>query len=379
MSVYDSFAYQPLLPMVLSNTEFLRLDYEQLSYNQTQDFNSRGFRENSLIDDFHMIYSIEELNKKYNIIEKPEENTKKNLEDFPLGKQDCDANNKENTEKKKFKDKAIMDNNNSKNQNEFIKEKEKDFVSINGQSNITNIQTNLIEKIPEKKISINYVNKKRKRGPKIKRPSKKVKINDMFSKYNLSRKFRRHFLNYCVSFSNDLVKHLRKKIKNFNKKILKLNKNFKTAVSKKEDDILKQATLGGIINRNISSKFRNFDTAHNHKIYDEKVQKNEILKEIFSIDYKTLFKIYYQGKRNIQLKKCGLNEEILQKYGLNKDIELSTDVKMFNDLLENNTTIKDFLKEDNYLLAKKYKNSLRNNVIKKYMPNAIFLIYEKYN
>lgn len=379
MSVYDSFAYQPLLPMVLSNTEFLRLDYEQLSYNQTQDFNSCGFRENSLVDDFHMIYSIEELNKKYNIIEKPEENTKKNLEDFPLGKQDCDANNKENTEKKKFKDKAIMDNNNSKNQNEFIKEKEKDFVSINGQSNITNIQTNLIEKIPEKKISINYVNKKRKRGPKIKRPSKKVKINDMFSKYNLSRKFRRHFLNYCVSFSNDLVKHLRKKIKNFNKKILKLNKNFKTAVSKKEDDILKQATLGGIINRDISSKFKNFDTAHNHKIYDEKVQKNEILKEIFSIDYKTLFKIYYQGKRNIQLKKCGLNEEILQKYGLNKDIELSTDVKMFNDLLENNTTIKDFLKEDNYLLAKKYKNSLRNNVIKKYMPNAIFLIYEKYN
>ena len=379
MSVYDSFAYQPLLPMVLSNTEFLRLDYEQLSYNQTQDFNSCGFRENSLVDDFHMIYSIEELNKKYNIIEKPEENTKKNLEDFPLGKQDCDANNKENTEKKKFKDKAIMDNNNSKNQNEFIKEKEKDFVSINGQSNITNIQTNLIEKIPEKKISINYVNKKRKRGPKIKRPSKKVKINDMFSKYNLSRKFRRHFLNYCVSFSNDLVKPLRKKIKNFNKKILKLNKNFKTAVSKKEDDILKQATLGGIINRDISSKFKNFDTAHNHKIYDEKVQKNEILKEIFSIDYKTLFKIYYQGKRNIQLKKCGLNEEILQKYGLNKDIELSTDVKMFNDLLENNTTIKDFLKEDNYLLAKKYKNSLRNNVIKKYMPNAIFLIYEKYN
>jgi uncharacterized protein YlaN (UPF0358 family) len=379
MSVYDSFACQPLFPMDLSNTEFLRLDYEQLSYNQTQDFNSRGFRENSLIDDFHMIYSIEELNKKYNIIEKPEENTKKNLEDFPLGKQDCDANNKENTEKKKFKDKAIMDNNNSKNQNEFIKEKEKDFVSINGQSNITNIQTNLIEKIPEKKISINYVNKKRKRGPKIKRPSKKVKINDMFSKYNLSRKFRRHFLNYCVSFSNDLVKPLRKKIKNFNKKILKLNKNFKTAVSKKEDDILKQATLGGIINRNISSKFRNFDTAHNHKIYDEKVQKNEILKEIFSIDYKTLFKIYYQGKRNIQLKKCGLNEEILQKYGLNKDIELSTDVKMFNDLLENNTTIKDFLKEDNYLLAKKYKNSLRNNVIKKYMPNAIFLISEEYN
>lgn len=381
MNSFVSFACQSLFPMVQSNTEFLRLDYEQLSYIESQDYNSRGFRENSLIDDFSMTNFIEELNKKYIInsysIEKPEENTKKNLEDFPLGKLEGDANNKENTEKKKFKDKAIIDNNNSENQNEFIKEK--DFESINGQSNITNTQTNLLEKIPENNNSINYVNKKRKRGPKIKKPSKNVKINDMFSEYNLSRKFKCHFLNYCVSFSNDLVKPLRKKIKNFNKKILKLNKNFKTAVSKKEDDILKQATLGGIINRDISSKFRNFDTAHNHKIYNEKVQKNEILKEIFSIDYKTLFKIYYQGKRNIQLKKCGLNEEILQKYDLNKDIELSTDVKMFNDLLENNTTIKDFLKEDNYILAKKYKNSLRNNVIKKYMPNAIFLIYEEYN
>lgn len=111
MSSFVSFACQSLFPMVQSNTEFLRLDYEQLSYIESQDYNSRGFRENSLIDDFSMTNFIEELNKKYIInsysIEKPEENTKKNLEDFPLGKLEGDANNKENTEKKNLKIKPL--------------------------------------------------------------------------------------------------------------------------------------------------------------------------------------------------------------------------------------------------------------------------------
>ena len=98
--------------------------------------------------------------------------------------------------------------------------------------------------------------------------------------------------------------------------------------------------------------------------------------EIFSIKYKELFNIYFNNKKIINLKDYGLNQDILKKYKLNKDIRLSLDVKMFDDLLENNTTCKDFLNENNYSMAKKYKNSLKNCAIIKYKSNSIFTLKE---
>lgn len=391
MSLYDNNSFNPCYPMFQSNPEILKLDYEQFNYNQLYDFNSYGFRENSLFNDFSMFSNIEELNEKDNIgldkvyyIKNPEKNYKENSKELSLEKSNDDSKRKENIEKNNLftitnKDNFIMFQDNSKNLQELIKEKE--FESKDSQTKKTFEQTKLFKEQEKmtKKNSTQFLTKKKKRGPKQKNFDKKRKKNDMFSEYNLSRKFKCDFLNFCVSFSNDLIKTLRirKKLNNFNRIIIKLNKKFKTTVNKDEDDKLKKATLGEIINNNISSKFKNFDTDHNHKIYDEKLKHNELLKEIFSIKYEILFRIYYQSKRIINLKKCELNNEILEKYDLNEDIKLSSNVKMFNDLLENNTTCRDFLEEKNYDMYNKYKNYLRNCIIKKYMIKAKFLIHEE--
>lgn len=365
------------IQFVQSNSSNIRMEFQQFQF---EDFNSYGLRRNSLFDDFSMNNSIEELTQKENsefdinkiyFIEKPKANNKGN------NNQENNENNQELSLERPHNDyyikdkEVIMANNNSKNHQELIKEEE--IESKNGSTKITNEANELLKnekKIPENEPK-HLLKNKRKRGRKTKKCGKN-RINDMFSKDNLSRKFKWHFSDYSVSFSNFLKKPFV-----FGKEIKKLSKEFKTTINKKEDKSLKEATLGDIINKDISSKYTNYDKDHNHKIYEEEIKTNEILREIFSIKYKSLFNIYYKSKRIINLKKCGLNEEILNKYDLNKDIKLSEEVKMFNDLLENNTACKDFLKENNYALANKYKNSLRNCVIKKYMINSIFLIHEE--
>ena len=380
----DNIPFLAFMPKYPSNSQILRLDNEQN--------NSYALRNDSLFNEFSLINDMEEFKYKDDsdfckknliISDKDEENEKENVKELLLEKSNDDTKRKDIIEENNsisliHKDKILLVNGNSKKHQELIKEKDIESIN-NGPTKITNEQTKLLEgeeEIHEKNEPSKFLKKKKKRGQKIKKPKKNAKVNDMFSEYNLSRKCKCHFSNYCVSISNDFAEPFRKEQNNGANKFIKLNKKFKTTVSEEADNFLKNATLGDIINTDISHKFKNFALSHNHKIYDEEVQQNEILKEIFSIKYESLFRIYYQSNHIINLKKCNLNEEILKKYGLDKDIKLNNNVKMLDDLLENNSTMKDFISQNNYSLAKKYKNDLRNCIIKKYKPKALFLIHE---
>ena len=154
--------------------------------------------------------------------------------------------------------------------------------------------------------------------------------------------------------------------------------NLKLILIKKNADSLKNKTLGQIIDNEISEKMKKYKKENNKEIY-VKIKNDELLNELFSIKYKHLFRIYYNSQRAINLSKLEFDENILNKYGLNKMINLSPKIKMFKDLQENNSSIKDLLKENNIYLANKYKNKLNNLAIKNYLVDSKFLIWKDYS
>lgn len=231
------------------------------------------------------------------------------------------------------------------------------------------------------------------------------KKHDCFSEDNLSKKIKSHFLNFSVDFSNDLFLYLKKNYAYFNEieqkfkeenipliKFFKLNHEFKTYDKKKEikvhksntstkkqknheDYDLKGKTLGSIINQRTSSKLKHKDKKdNNRKIYKTIIKTHELLKEIFSVKYETLLKIYYRNAYTINISELGLDQTILGKYGLNQEISLSKNIKMFKDLIENNSTCKVYFKNNNYDLAESYKIALKNCMFKRYLPNSRFLL-----
>ena len=266
--------------------------------------------------------------------------------------------------------KIIEVKNNCINQNKIQKEK---GILTQNDSKSTKNTTKFITKLFKNEINI------------------KAKRHDCFSFDNLSKKIKNHFLNFCTDFSTDILKFLKDNYKDYNeieeifkekdiiyKKFFKLNYKYKNIDSKRENDELKNKTLGDIINQDICSKFKNKNKLKNNQKLFEVIEKNELLKEFFSIKYNILFDIYYKNKYNIQLKQLNLDKTIVKKYQINENenIKLSSDIKMFKNLLENNSTCKKFMKKNNFDSAKKYKASLKNCAIKNYLLKAQFLLNE---
>ena len=137
---------------------------------------------------------------------------------------------------------------------------------------------------------------------------------------------------------------------------------------------MKRYSLGDIINREISSKYIKFNEKYNKNIYEE-YEHHEILKKIFSLKFEILFKFYWNNNRIINLKglNIGLNEEILKKYNLKKEIKLSEDVEFFNDIFDTKKTYKELLKT-NKSLAIKYRKEMINCCFRNFYHNPIFII-----
>lgn len=219
-----------------------------------------------------------------------------------------------------------------------------------------------------KNYSTKFINKKRKREIKSIVPTndkQRIKrIHDIFSSDNLLKKIRIHFLNFCIEFINNFVQ----------KKFLKINYDFKKNAKEAFTKELKRYSLGDIINREISSKYIKFNEKYNKNIYEE-YEHHEILKKIFSLKFEILFKFYWNNNRIINLKglNIGLNEEILKKYNLKKEIKLSEDVEFFNDIFDTKKTYKDLLKT-NKSLAIKYRKEMINCCFRNFYHNPIFII-----
>ena len=326
-----------------------------------KDLNTiRGQKDNEL--DLNKLYFVENTEK--------EEDIQKNIIEVPK----VDSI-REDMKKSELIDlyninEIIEVKNNYINQNKI--QKEKGILTQNDSKNTKN-STKFITKLFNNEIKI------------------KAKKHDCFSLDNLSKKIKNHFLNFCTDFSTALLKYLKDNYKDYNeieekfkekeiiyRKFFKLNYKYKNTDNKRENDELKNKTLGDIINQDICAKFKNKNKIKNNQKLFEVIEKNELLNEFFSIRYEILFDIYYKNKYNIQLEQLNFDKTIVNKYQINENgnIKLSSNIKMFRNLLENNSTYKKFIKKNNFDSAKKYKTSLKNCAIKNYLLKAQFLLNE---
>ena len=209
-------------------------------------------------------------------------------------------------------------------------------------------------KYPFKFISQKLLKKKRGRE-KLKKQEinnsvqiRDYRIHDKHTSDNVLRKIQVHYISFIVSFINEILKGL-----GFKQKFLNLTYSFKKNINKEFINSLKTKDIGNILCNKISGKYKK-DENINKNIYDEIIQKNEIIKKILLEKYSLLFKnIYYKSNKIINL----------SEYGLNKQITLSGGVKMFKDLL------KDFEIKD---INKKHIKYINDCAIKNFFPNPLF-------
>ena len=165
---------------------------------------------------------------------------------------------------------------------------------------------------------------RKKRGRK-KEKENKNQTHDKYWMDNILKKIQIHFLSFIILFLNDILKSL-----NYSQQFLKLHQSFKENIKKDFVESLKKKTIAEIIDNKISTKYKK--KIDNKKIYEE-LKDKEDLKVLFKENYLVLFKnIYYENKKIINLK----------KYGIEKEIKLSKEVKFYEDLLK-----KEAFNEDN--------------------------------
>jgi hypothetical protein len=170
----------------------------------------------------------------------------------------------------------------------------------------------------------NSIKNKRGRKPII----KAIKKHDKFTIDNILRKIQVHYLNFIVSFINTILKYL-----GFKLRLFYLNYNLKQNICKKNIKYLKNCTLIEILSREVSPKYRKVNKDENMIIL-EKIIKCPILKKILSEKYMYLFDIYLKSQRIINL----------NKYGLDKTIELPRNIEMEEDLLKKNIQEEEYSK-----------------------------------
>lgn len=180
------------------------------------------------------------------------------------------------------------------------------------------------------------------------------RIHDNNSKDNLLRKIQNHYINFIVLFFNNYLKEKTIIEKNF----CKIDYNFKKKVNKKFVEELKTKNLGDILINKISIKYTKYNCDEN-KHFLEEIENNEIykkeiteLKKLLSINYLDFFrKVYHKSNRYVNLK----------EFGIDTIIQLSDEVKMFDDLLNQNKR-----------LGEKHVNNIRKCALKNYFSGYLF-------
>ena len=184
-------------------------------------------------------------------------------------------------------------------------------------------------------------------------PQQEGSSHDIYAEDNITVKIKTHYLNFIISFLNCIFPHF-----NYKKKLYKLDKKFKINIkkinSKDNLDSLNDKTIGEIISNKISQKYRSIqDKTNANKIICEEIKNNPILNRILSENYLIFFKnFYYNTDSFINLK----------DYGLNKIIFFTKNVKNFKHLLK-----------DNENKGEKYIMSIKEHVVRNYIPGLMFL------
>lgn len=195
--------------------------------------------------------------------------------------------------------------------------------------------------------------KKRQRGRKNKEIDEKIikmKTHDKFQSDNILRKIQVHYMNFIVTFINEILKEL-----GFNQRFYKLEYRFKCNVTKNNIIRFRNCTIGDILSNNISDKYIKTCKEFNIILINE-LRHHPIINSILSENYLHLFKnVYYKSDRIINL----------IYYGLDKKITLSKNIKMYKDLLNNHNAL--FNKDKFYIIR------LNQCVTRNFLLDSIFL------
>ena len=182
-----------------------------------------------------------------------------------------------------------------------------------------------------------------KRGRKTNKSSNKQKeIHSKFYEDNILTKIQVHYITFIISFLNEILKDF-----NYDLQLCDLPYKFKRNITKINQQNLKIKNLREIICNEISDKYKKHKKDVNNVIYD-KIKGNEQLNKIFNIKYKLFYKVYFKGNKKINL----------EEFGINKEIELSENIKMFTDLIKEskNSKINKDYNEKIEFIAKQYLN-----------------------
>lgn len=169
----------------------------------------------------------------------------------------------------------------------------------------------------EKKSKIFFISNK-KRGRKESKNKNKNIIHNKYNKDNLLRKIQNHFLNFIVSYINEILEKLK-----YIDKFYFLNYKYKHNVKKKFIDELKKQSIGEILCQEISPKYLTKSKYSNIECF-LRIKNNPIIKLILSENYLDLFSVYYNNIRTINL----------NKYGLSLIINLPNKIEMYHDLIK---------------------------------------------
>lgn len=190
------------------------------------------------------------------------------------------------------------------------------------------------------KFSKKYTNLGRK-PKRIKREEKGKKCHDRNSSDNMLIKVNGHFISFIIDYVNAILD-----IFNFDAKFKKIDFQYKAKITTKIFGLLKKSNIEEILEKKISSKFCNQPNDYNKKMVEKLINIDPIINKLFSENYINLFtNVYFKSERNINLK----------NYGLNMNLILPKNVRMYKNLLEK----EDIKQSPDYILK-------LNKFVKKY-------------
>ena len=200
-------------------------------------------------------------------------------------------------------------------------------------------------------------------GRKIKKENTKENSkHDKLARDNIRRKIQINYLRFLIKFVNKVIDELLNPDENSKEyHFYPLNHKFSRNISKKSFIQIKNSSIGNIFKRNVSPKFKN-SKQFNIIVYNKIVNKNNKIKNILDKKYLHFFDIYFKNKRQINL----------SDYGINKIINLSSDIELYEDLLKKEKNNNNYNYNFN---MDKYFNKIEN-CIKKDFNNSkpIFVV-----
>ena len=140
-------------------------------------------------------------------------------------------------------------------------------------------------------VSNDVLKNKRGRKNKLKTTKKSRKTHSNKSFDNLLRKIQVHFLTFLINFVNDILKKDLNYSHNFSFKQIKTE--IKNNVKYENVSKLKEMTVGDILQKDISNKYKRYNKCYNREIFEKIQRKSNWFDELFKMKYLELFNYYY--------------------------------------------------------------------------------------